>query len=144
MFQKYKKIIIIASIVILAFIAVVILRDDSKDAEGDGLLTSTTNTGNTTGGVKQTGASAIGAEIITALSQIKSLNLDNSIFSDPVFIQLKDKSQPIPKEPIGRENPFAPLESIGGERGPQIDFETDVATTTPARTANPPRTGVAN
>ena len=45
--------------------------------------------------------------LITLLSQLKSIRLDNSIFTDNTFRSLQDFSQELVPEPIGRVNPFA-------------------------------------
>lgn len=98
MFTKYKKIIIVVLISVLAFFVYSFFFGGSKD---DSLLKSVSNT--------QSGADVIGSEIIQALNQIEALQLDRSIFEDPVYRSLVDHSQPIPKEPVGRENPFSPI-----------------------------------
>lgn len=56
-------------------------------------------------------------ELLTELSKLKSLELDDSIFSDPVFRSLTDFSQPITPEPVGRENPFLPIGAMGTTTG---------------------------
>ena len=52
-----------------------------------------------------------GQELVETLLALRSVKLDGTIFSEPAFTQLQDYSQPIRQEPIGRENPFAPLET---------------------------------
>lgn len=56
----------------------------------------------------------MGAEVLTALNQLKTLKLDSSIFKDDVFVSLQDFSKPLNPEPVGRVNPFSP---IGVESG---------------------------
>lgn len=119
MLGKNKKIIIAALVIALAFLIFIILRKE-KPAE-DSLLESTVNSEVAS---NIAGADAIGAEIIEALNQIEALELDDSIFSDPVFLRLKDKSQPIPPEPKGRENPFAPLSQLIDLNVPPEDTAT--------------------
>lgn len=54
--------------------------------------------------------SAVSAEFLTILLNIKSLKLDDSIFSDPVFNSLIDSSIVlVPDGNEGRPNPFAPV-----------------------------------
>ncbi len=48
-----------------------------------------------------------GAEILTLLSQIKSLRIDTSRFSDPVYKTLIDYTVEVPPQNIGKKNPFA-------------------------------------
>jgi len=53
--------------------------------------------------------SPLSQEILTTLSSLNTIRLDNTIFSDPVFTSLTDYGVTIPPENIGRRNPFAPL-----------------------------------
>ncbi len=48
-------------------------------------------------------------ELLALLLDIRSIKLDESILSDTVFRSLEDFGQEIVLEPIGRENPFAPV-----------------------------------
>ena len=50
-------------------------------------------------------------KILDALSELKKLQLNGEIFSDPAFGSLEDFSKPVDPEPIQRPNPFAPIES---------------------------------
>jgi len=52
----------------------------------------------------------LGAEILSALNSLKVLKLDANIFVDPAFKSLVDFSRPVLEEPIGRKNPFAPID----------------------------------
>lgn len=56
-------------------------------------------------------ADILGADIIKAINEINSLELDRSIFDDPVLSSLTDYSTDIEPEPKGRKNPFAPISS---------------------------------
>lgn len=49
-------------------------------------------------------------EFKTRLAELKSMEIDSKILSDMRFVSLKSFRQPIPEEPTGRSNPFAPLE----------------------------------
>ena len=104
------------------------------DTTSDTLLqqTSTNNT------------SSMGAEVLTALNQLRTLKLDDSVFKDKTFMSLQDFSKPLDAEPIGRTNPFSP---IGVENGPvklapleqatsTLKATTTKATTTKATSAN--------
>lgn len=51
----------------------------------------------------------VGVEVLTLLNQIQSLKIDSTLFSEPVYKTLVDYSVPIPAQPIGRTNPFAPI-----------------------------------
>lgn len=61
------------------------------------------------GGSNSAQIQILGNQITQALIQIESLQLDKSIFQNPIFRNLEDRSRPIPTEPRGRRNPFAPL-----------------------------------
>lgn len=49
-------------------------------------------------------------EFLRLLQLLESVRVDGAIFSDQRFRSLIDLRQEIPGEPVGRENPFAPLE----------------------------------
>lgn len=40
-------------------------------------------------------ASEVGAQVLSALNQLRSLRLDESVFTDPTFQSLRDFSRPI-------------------------------------------------
>ncbi len=48
-------------------------------------------------------------DLITLLSTLHTIKLDDGIFADPAFQSLKDFSTALVPEPIGRTNPFSPL-----------------------------------
>ncbi len=59
-------------------------------------------------------------EMLELLTNMKSIRLDSSLFKDATYINLQDFSREVIPEPIGREDPFAPLENTsvqisGGE-----------------------------
>jgi len=59
-----------------------------------------------------TGTPIVGQELVIELNRLKSLrNLNTDILSDPIFISLTDFTQPVPSQPTGRLNPFAPVGS---------------------------------
>lgn len=93
---KYKNILTIGVVLLAAFVAYsVFLKPDTSAP-----LTATA--------INAT-QSAVDQELITLLSQLRSISLDVAIFSDEQFHSLKDFSQEIVPEPVGRTNPFAPL-----------------------------------
>ena len=53
-------------------------------------------------------------ELLAELLQLQEINLDDSLFNDPAFQSLVDFSRPIQAQPIGRENPFAPITDLPG------------------------------
>ena len=47
-------------------------------------------------------------EFLVLLQQLEAINLDGSLFNDPVFDSLQDfRIEPAP-QPVGRANPFSP------------------------------------
>lgn len=121
-FQKYKKWIIIGLVIIAAFILYTVFYPKGGDDE---LLTSS---------ARKTPAEIVGVEIISALNQIESLKLDRSIFDNPIYQSLKDRSQEIPPEPVGKPNPFDPIGSSAAERE-TLNIE-DIETPAPGAPTN--------
>lgn len=59
-------------------------------------------------------------DLVATLLQLRAVKLDGAIFSDPIFQSLIDFGSEIQQEPVGRENPFAPLNqqaAAGGAQG---------------------------
>ena len=57
------------------------------------------------------GTSPADQTLVTTLLALRAVKLDATIFSDPAFVDLRDFSTQIVPEPVGRDNPFAPLPS---------------------------------
>lgn len=49
------------------------------------------------------------ARIVTLLEDLKGINIDDSIFSNPILNKLEDFKLEIPKEAQSRSNPFSPV-----------------------------------
>jgi len=99
MFGNYKTIII--AVVVLG-VAFVIYAFFFKGTPQDDLLVSS---------AAQTPTALVSNEIIGALNQIESLKLSREIFDSAIYQSLKDRSQDIPPEPVGKQNPFDPISS---------------------------------
>lgn len=56
--------------------------------------------------------------ILEILLALRSVKLDDAIFSSNSFISLKDFSTPIVPEPVGRADPFAPLGTAASAPAP--------------------------
>jgi|TARA_B100001971_G_scaffold73246_3_gene67609 hypothetical protein len=95
-FKKYKTTILIIAIAIMAGVAYTILFG----GEDSTLLVSER---------QDNAASVEESNLLTFLLDLRSVKLDENIFSDPVFKSLEDFGQELTAEPIGRENPFAPI-----------------------------------
>lgn len=55
------------------------------------------------------------SDVVRTLLTLRSVSLSGTIFSDPSFVTLQDFGREIISEPVGRENPFAPLNASGGQ-----------------------------
>lgn len=53
--------------------------------------------------------SPLSQDVLVTLSNLTTITLDNSIFSDQLFTSLNDYGVAIPPQAAGRRNPFAPL-----------------------------------
>jgi len=114
-FQKYKNYIILFAIVILGFF---IYSTFFSDSEIDNSLLEISGPQN---------VDILGEEIIRALNRIQSLTLDDKILRDPVLNSLKDLSEPIRPEPVGRQNPFEPFNASSETTIENVDVSTEPA-----------------
>lgn len=58
------------------------------------------------------GSGTIGQELIIELNRLKALrSIKRDIFLDNAFISLEDFTQEVVAQPVGRDNPFAPIGS---------------------------------
>lgn len=51
----------------------------------------------------------VGKDLLVILADLRTLKLDDSIFTDPSFRALKNFRVELTPEPVGRDNPFAPI-----------------------------------
>lgn len=134
MTPKLKKISITLLVLGVLFVLYAILKPSpDKISLTDGISA-----------IKGSGESQeIGNQITQALNQINLISLDTSIFTNEIYVSLKDRSQQISDEPIGRPNPFAPIgdvsiSTITASSSSAISSSTQanrVATSTPSRTS---------
>ena len=68
-----------------------------------------------------------GNEMLQLLLKLKSLSLDENIFEDEAFQNLKDFSLKLQEQPVGRNNPFAPVKS-----GEEYIFDRTSTSTDPS------------
>jgi hypothetical protein len=52
---------------------------------------------------------AVSGNLLATLGSLHTIKLDNSIFTNPVFVSLSDFGTTIPPQSSGRGNPFAPI-----------------------------------
>lgn len=57
-------------------------------------------------------ASPVSKQLLLTLSNLHTLKLDQSVFTDPTFVSLNDFGVQIPPQSVGRGDPFAPLGSV--------------------------------
>lgn len=55
------------------------------------------------------GPNVTAAQILSLLQELNAIQLNDSIFSDPMFLSLKDYHVDLAEEPKQRSNPFAPI-----------------------------------
>jgi len=56
-----------------------------------------------------TETAAVSRDLVITLSNLNTIKLDASIFTDPVFTSLSDFGVQIPLQNVGRRNPFEPF-----------------------------------
>jgi hypothetical protein len=93
---KYKNVLIAIVVACLLYLGYVYLWPTDGDVP---LL------GSTTGALEN----AVDTELLTVLAQTRQIDLDSTLFESAVFKSLQDIGQTISAQPLGRENPFAPL-----------------------------------
>jgi hypothetical protein len=110
---KIKNILIFVAIVaVLAFIFFVFVQPSLSNQAS--LVSSEGNTAlpDTGSGANPTpGATPVAQDFLNLLMSVKTITLNDSIFSTPAFISLHDSSITLTPNPAdqGRLNPFAPL-----------------------------------
>lgn len=111
--MKNKK--TIRNIIIGLFVAIVLVAgyafvNGNPDVPTDsGTLSSIVNS-DTYGQIKETDTQLANADILRILGNIRTIALDDEIFSNPVFAMLEDSRFRIPAPgPAGRPNPFLPI-----------------------------------
>jgi hypothetical protein len=93
--QKTKQIIIAVILIIVGFFTVQYFLGSTDEAP----LTQDDRVQDVEGG----------REIIVLLNRLNQVTLNSSIFNNKVFLGLVNFEKPIPDQPIGRPNPFAPV-----------------------------------
>lgn len=118
-FQKNKKIFLVVGIVAAVVILYELFLSGGSEAPKNAAYDPTAG-----GLVSEFSVSPadviVGHELLAMLARLQSISLDASIFGDPSFARLKDKSKPIGSEPFGK---------AVGRRNPFSDFGKGVATT---------------
>ncbi len=94
-FQNKLVILLVGGVLLAGMVWYSFLRD-----RGDGSLLQTDDL---------TVATEADSDIVNTLLELRAVSLSGTIFTDPAFTMLQDFGSEIIPEPVGRENPFAPL-----------------------------------
>lgn len=117
---------ILILVVLLVVAALVYFFVIKKDTTTTAPSLVSTNTGQSTSLVNQSGSST-GSQVVEILRNLTVIKLDDAVFRNPAFNQLSDMSIALP--PIvnqGRRNPFAPAGSdyvapvVSTQTGPSL------------------------
>jgi len=82
------------------------------------------------------GSSPADQTLVSTLIALRAVKLDATIFSNPAFLSLKDFSTQIVPEPVGRDNPFAPLQTSASVSATSTRAAQIFAPRTSAQTGN--------
>lgn len=74
-----------------------------------GSPTDTFSSLQTSGTPESIEAQEAATRVLVLLNQISSLRINDSIFQSAVYKSLVDYTITVPEQPVGRENPFAPI-----------------------------------
>lgn len=125
-----KKIIIIAVVVMLAFVAYSMITGKGGSSTTNSKVITKQSVAFAQAG--QAGSTALdgpGKEFVTQLLAIQSIKFNLSLFDDPVYKGLRPFSKPILPQEVGRPNPFAPLDTdfsaLGGNASLSGSFGDD-------------------
>lgn len=94
--KKYKNMLIVTGIIVIAFVAYSLFYKN----DGAAVLVSSPTNGSETRG---------NSDLLLLLASLESITLDNSLFGDSAFKRLVDFGQELIPETTGRPNPFAPI-----------------------------------
>lgn len=97
LFSKYKLWIIIGGVVIAGGIWFSMSSSSSSSS-----VVTTTNVAS---------SDAADEDLVNTLLQLRAVSLDGSIFTNVAYMGLQDFSTHIVQEPVGRDDPFAPIQS---------------------------------
>src|ERR1039458_6209532 len=96
-----KNTIIIGVILVVVLAGVWYFYSKGSSSPSTSQLVSTTPNG--------TAGASVGANVLTILNNVSSINIDTNFFSAPAFQSLVDYSIMVPPQAVGRNNPFAPV-----------------------------------
>ena len=93
---KENKVILIVIILIIS----ILIWSGMANTGGDSLLSQRSATQN---------RSVDDRELLQLLTDMRNIRLEGHIFESPAYLQLQDFGRSIVPEPVGRDDPFAPI-----------------------------------
>lgn len=136
-----KKVLVIVGIIVLIIVLVTIFSGKNETQTGS-LISSS---GDVVSPV--TGEDEIGEEFLVTLLNLRTIQLDETLFSDQKFRSLEDFTITlIPEGNVGRSNPFAPIGTdVDTTTAGTTTSSTSFTTPTPnTQTPVPPPSGTVN
>ncbi len=97
--EPFKKIFFITGLFAFAVFGALFVSGGRTFAQESPLLVQT----------PESTPSETGDQILSLLQELNVIQLDDTIFSDPTFLSLKDYHVDLAEEPRERSNPFAPI-----------------------------------
>ena len=110
--KKYKNILIGLIVVVLIF---VVYSYFFAGGEEEATLSSQTPSG--------LDVNEPGNELLGLLSNLRSIELNENLFANELFLSLEDFGVPLIEQAVGRQNPFAP---IGASEVTAVPFEDEL------------------
>lgn len=98
-----KKQIFLAFFLLIAVVGALIYWTSTRSPQSDGMVIDPAAIGT---------SFVEGEEVLQMLEILQSTKLDLSLFGDSVFQGLVDYSVDLIPEPVGRENPFLPFDTV--------------------------------
>ena len=108
--KKIKQILVAFGVAVLALILYALFSGgfSQPSQSGDTLVSTKNAQGQSEGGGKD--AELANERILKILGSVKGIELNDDIFSNPLFKQLRDARFTFPRPvKLGRPNPFAPI-----------------------------------
>lgn len=123
-FQNKIVILLVGGVALAGMVWYSFLRD-----RGDGALLQTDDL---------TQATEADSDIVSTLLELRAVSLSGTIFTDPAFLLLQDFGSEIVPEPVGRPNPFAPLQGAAAASA-SAGLRTTIGTSGTSSTSTAPR-----
>lgn len=116
--KKFKTPIIFIIVAVAGFVVYANFFASSSADQGTSGLVQSSATAN---------SSAAGDAFVSQLLTLQNITFHTEVLQDPAFKSLNDFSKPLVLQPVGRTNPFAP---VNGVNSPPPEVATSSAKTT--------------